>query len=215
MFRHRKWISIVVAVCLFVATASPGLAATGATTAAPTCTADSENKDTGIEESTETIVEGLLDQAAYVVTSATPLGGEPDAAASAQWFQTAFNSRKQSFVAYANTRTSATKALDVVAIRFQQDGESESVYIVATVADSQYETAHIVDSTQRPIDESVTVRGYAAANAANELAAFHDHYVITDKEPGTAYVTCLAVKYGGSVDSTLFDDRQIRRLTLN
>lgn len=132
---------------------------------------------------------------------------QPTAASEARDVQSYFNQHNQSFIDYANNRSAGGTSYDVWKLTFKQDGESETVYLVAdyNTSSNEYTSAEIVNSTSRSVDETVTLDGYAAANAQEELEHFHQEFVTTDTAVTKDYESHLASKYAGHVESSLLE----------
>jgi hypothetical protein len=146
---------------------------------------------------------GSLERARYQYS---PFRSAPDdAETSANEMMTAFNERTDSFVDYANARD--VSGGEVVAITFEQSGDSETVYLVAdyNTTSEAYDSAAMVNSTDRAVDETVTVSGMAADNAADELVAFHDEFVEPGKDPSPKWLSEQWTKYNEDLESSLID----------
>lgn len=122
--------------------------------------------------------------------------------AASDW-QSTVNSNNETIESWVNGRGNASTSADVVAIQFQIDDTSETVYAVATVNNSTYENGHITMETDRSVDHNCTLEGNAARNAASETETFVDEYAKPDKNLTDAYKSRLVGRYGGNVDCTL------------
>jgi hypothetical protein len=148
-------------------------------------------------------VAGSVERARYEYS---PFGPDPDdAATSANETMTAFNERSAAFVDYANARN--VSGGEVVAITFEQSGESETIYLVAdyNTTSNEYNSAAMVADTDRTVDETVTVSGMAADNAADELVAFHDTFVESGDDPSPRWLSEQWTKYNEDLESSLID----------
>lgn len=143
---------------------------------------------------------GLSDRAADV---ATGIVSDTGAETAADDFQSTFNSHNETIEAWVNDRTNASTDRDVVALTFRESGSGTTVYLVATVNNSSYQDSHVVDSTDRSVDESCTLEAAAARNADSETQRFHDEFAEPDTDLTDAYVRQMAGRYGGKVDCTI------------
>jgi len=160
----------------------------------------------GWTEATGALLAGYWDRGSYILSTQSPRGdGPPAANESAEEFQTYFNNHSQDLVNYTNDRGVGSEDYDVFRIRFEQEGQQETVYLVAnynTTAEA-YDNASVVDDTDREVDERITLEDYAAANAAEELEYFYTNFVAENETAGTAYEKRLAGRYNGDVDQTI------------
>lgn len=140
--------------------------------------------------------EGSADRAFHGVSSL--LGDAPSANDSATDAVAAFNDHSETFVEYANARNISEG--EVLAIEFQQDGTTETVYIVANYSDGAYQSAEAVHDTDREVNHEVTLEGMAAAKAAEEIDRFYDEFAAPGEDPTRRYTSELATKYAGKVD---------------
>lgn len=118
-----------------------------------------------------------------------------------------FNGKSGAFETYVNKRTTASTNQNVLKITYEVDGETASHYLVADVNGSDYTNATIAKSTDRPVDETCTLSGSAAVNAKEELKAFHDEYVTSDKDAPKSYWVHKRMEYVGSDVSCSFLDQ--------
>lgn len=157
---------------------------------------------------TGALISGYWDRGSYYLSVKSARGdGPPAANESAEEFQTYFNNHSQELVNYTNDRDVGSEDYEVFRIRFEQEGEQETVYLVAnynTTAEA-YDNASVVDDTDREVDERITLEDYAAANAAEELGYFYENYVAENETAGTAYEKRLAGRYNGDVDQAIIE----------
>lgn len=123
--------------------------------------------------------------------SASDLAGE---------FKTEFNTHSADFENYANDRATADTSLDVLKLKFKQDDETASVYLTTDVSDGNFTNTQVVDTTDRTVDETCTLEGAAARNAADELDTFHDDYVSGNDNVTAEYLSTQASRYSGKVE---------------
>lgn len=141
---------------------------------------------------------GYFARASYAVSS---FGGDtPAAEESKQDALEEFNANSGNYVAYLNNRDVHNG--EVVQVDFQQNGETETMYIAGTYNDSsgEYESAEAVNTTDRTVDHQLTLRGMAAENAAGELERFNDEFAAPGNDLTNKYVSEMAAKYGSTVD---------------
>lgn len=143
-------------------------------------------------------ISGLTARFSYWAGGLT--GERPAAAESRDEAIQTFNQYNDSYVRYLNARDVHNG--DVVEIRFKQNDEVATAYIVAEFNETSgdYESAQAVNSTSRAVDHKVTLRGMAADNAADELERFHDEFASENRDVTTKYISEMASKYKGKVD---------------
>ncbi|MEF8856880.1 MAG: hypothetical protein V5A16_05600 [Haloplanus sp.] len=125
------------------------------------------------------------------------------AAESANATMAEFNDHSADYVAYANARN--VSGGEVVAITFEQNGETETIYLVANYNHSsdEYESAEMVADTDRSVDETVTLDDMAAENAPDELDRFHSEFAEPNEDVTPRYTGEMASKYRSDVSSSL------------
>jgi len=162
--------------------------------------ADDSDDDDGLlpdiipgEDDSATVVgyaSGWLDRAMYSLESRF---GSSEETVSASEVATSLsddlNTHADAYEAYLNEFTGASTAYDSIRYRVMLDGETATRYIVANVTDvggeSAYQDLRAVNGTtydglNRTVDESMTLCGIAAANAADDLRKFREEYVATN-----------------------------------
>jgi len=164
-------------------------------------TFDSEEEASRLD-SLAAAVQGFGARAAYRVSTA--VGDEPTAEESAADAVEAFNAHNDTFVEYANSRNISEG--EVAAVEFRQNGETETVYIVANRSNGSYQSAEAVAETDRTVDHEITLEGIAAAKADEEVETFAEEYAEPGKDPGKDYLTRMAATYGGHVDEPFTGD---------
>lgn len=130
-----------------------------------------------------------------------------DAATAAADFQAAFNANNATLQSYANNRSTAGTDFDVLAVTFDVDDETETVYLVADVTDGDYQNATAVDATDRTVDEECILEDHAATQADNEVANFTEEFANTNDDPNDRYLGRLAAEYGGAVSCSFDTER--------
>lgn len=146
---------------------------------------------------------GLRDRVAYGAKAVVAdEDAQPSASEQAREVQSFYNTNNESFEAYVNNRTDASTDSDVIELRFTLNGETETKYLVADVSDGSYTNSQIVNSTDRTVDHWVELDGLAAADAPDDLEAFHDDYVAEDEDITQAYLSKMAAKYKGFVSGS-------------
>jgi hypothetical protein len=149
------------------------------------------------------VASGTLDRVAYQYS---PFGPEPDSAEqNAEETMQAFNERSESFVTYANDRN--VSGGEVVQITFDQADAEETIYLVAEYNQTSdaYESAEMVNTTDRTVDETVTVSGMAADNAAAEIEAFHSEFVEPNDDVTTSWLAKQWAAYNEDLESSLIE----------
>jgi hypothetical protein len=121
----------------------------------------------------------------------------------------AFNERSESFVTYANDRN--VSGGEVVQITFDQTDAEESVYLVAEYNETSnaYDSAAMVNTTDRSVDETVTVSGMAADNAADEIEAFHSEFVEDNEDVTTSWLASKWAAYNEDLSSSLIEGGEV------
>jgi hypothetical protein len=148
------------------------------------------------------VVSGQADRALY----ASPFGPEPDSAeTNAEDTMQAFNDHSGDFVTYANDRN--VSGGEVVQITFDQADASETIYLVAAYNETSdsYESAEMVNTTDRSVDETVTVSGMAADNAASEIEAFQSEFVEDNEDVTTSWLASKWAAYNEDLSSSLIE----------
>ena len=158
-------------------------------------TFDSEEEASTLD-SLAAAAQGVGARAAYRVSTA--VGDDPTAEESASEAVEAFNTHNDTFVEYANARNISEG--EVAAVEFRQNGETETVYIVANRSNGSYQSAEAVAETNRTVDHEITLEGIAAAKADEEIEIFAEQYAEPGKDPGKDYLARMASTYGGHVD---------------
>jgi hypothetical protein len=169
----------------------------------------SDSDDDGLVGQAQRVAGGLygaatggLDRALYE----SPFGPEPDSAEqNAEDTMQAFNERSESFVAYANDRN--VSGGEVVQITFDQADATETIYLVAEYNETSdaYDSAAMVNTTDRSVDETVTVSGMAADNAADEIEAFHSEFVEDNEDVTTSWLAKQWAAYNEDLESSLIE----------
>lgn len=114
-----------------------------------------------------------------------------------------YNDRSTAFEGWANERVDADTSRDVVKLTFEDEGETETRYLVADVNNSEYQNSEIVTSTDRSVDETCTVSGLAAQNADAELETFYDEFVSRGESISAGYASRMKGQYDDDVDCSL------------
>ncbi len=115
--------------------------------------------------------------------------------------QQAFNSHNESIEDYTNARFGGNEsAWNVIEITHERDDGNATQYLVADVTNDSFQNARMVNTTDRPVDQSVTLSGYASDAAHDELDHFVEEFVAEDRDVTVAYTTRLATEYSGFVE---------------
>ncbi len=148
---------------------------------------------------------GVLEKTSWWASNFDPFSDSEDdrekALADRAALQQAFNSQNESIQNYTNARFSGNEsAWNVIAIEHVRDEGNATQYIVADVENDSFANARMVNNTDRTIDRTVTLSGYASDNAHAELDTFVETFVAEDRDITAAYTTKLAAEYSGYVD---------------
>lgn len=127
---------------------------------------------------------------------------ETSSAEQASAVTTYYNGHNETLEAYVNSRSNISQD-HVVKVTWKLDGETATRYILANSSNDNVST-EMVESTDRTVDETVTVCGYAAASSYEEIKTFHDEYAEPDKDVDAEYLGRLRGRYGKDVDSSLY-----------
>jgi hypothetical protein len=170
----------------------------------------SDSNETGVIDTVSAaigVASGTLDRARYQYS---PFGPEPDSAEqNAEDTMQAFNEHSGDFVDYANDRN--VSGSEVVEITFEQADDPETIYLVAAYnqTSNEYDSAAMVNTTDRSVDETVSVSGMAADNAADEIEAFHETFVDPNDDVTTSWLAKQWAAYNEDLDSSLIDGGEV------
>lgn len=151
-----------------------------------------------------------LERVSWSISKATGIGGsdtEPTAARHSAEVQSSFNSYNVSIQQWVNNRTTATEEHDVMELRLSIDGTTATRYVVANVSGGNYTQLRMVNKTNRTVDDTTVVCGFAAERAPEEQTRFIEDYVQTGEDPSQSYLAKMSGKYGPDVESTLLPTR--------
>lgn len=133
--------------------------------------------------------------------------GDENATQYADDFQQSFNSNNQTLIEYANSRMNASADREVIAIEFTDvNGNTDTRYLVSTVDNESYQSAKIVESTDRSVDENISADWYVSRHASDELDSFISTYAEPDEDFSNSYYTTMVAKYGGGLNGSLWGD---------
>lgn len=169
-----------------------------------------EVEDEGPVSNAMAVAEGVLSR---VVASASSIGSDPTPAdqAASDTMET-FNQHRGDWITYVNTRGLGSENHQVLELTFEVEDETETIYLVSdyNTTTDEYDSAEMVNATDREPDYDVTLSGVAAENADEELEEFHSEFVSQDRDPTSSYVTKMSAKYVRSdhVTGTLIGDNQ-------
>lgn len=170
---------------------------------------DDEDAEGGILDTASSVLQqafgfvtGARNRVSRWVSTATGLSDPIDASTAADDLQAVGNDHAAQVQAYANDRVNASTSYDVFEIEFRIDGDTATRYVTADVVNGSYENASVDASTDRPVDESCTLEGAAARNAADELESFVENYVEPDRDVDRRLFSEIAAEYGGSIGCT-------------
>lgn len=114
-----------------------------------------------------------------------------------------FNDNNETLLTYVNDRSTASTDADVVALRFTEEDEtSETIYLVADVNNSTYQSAQMVNSTDRTVDEECTLEDSATRNADEELDTFVTEFATGNENTTSRYRSRMVTEYSGKVSCT-------------
>ena len=172
-----------------------GTASLASTSAAAQTSSDSERS--GFDEFLMMLagIQGELDSRIQ-----RAVGDRSDAKTAATNAQEEFNAHSGEWVDYINEHASLSGDIQVVALEYVPNPESEpsdthTDYLVTEYDGEQYTSAEIVESTDRTVDETVRLESIAAENADDELATAYEDFVSEDKPPSGRHLAYLAGKY--------------------
>lgn len=175
---------------------------------------DEDAEDEGImdvvdRETTMAYLSGMSDRLSYTVTSLWSDGPDTTAEEIGDDIADEFNNNSEAYEEYVNERADVSADHEVTEITIDVDDDTSTVYMVSDYNETadELENSEIVAELpeDRDVDDSVTLEGYAAHNAADELAEFRHEFV----EPGEdvtddpAYLSELSAQYGSDIDTTL------------
>lgn len=145
---------------------------------------------------------GLVDRAMY--TAGSVIGDDPDAASDANATLETFNQHNESIRTYLNNRSAADPAYQVLEVEFVHGDDSETIYIVAKMEanETEYSSIGAVQETDREVDESITLEGFAAASASDELEFAVGEFVEPNESVNESYRAELVSKYWKSVETS-------------
>lgn len=152
--------------------------------------------------------QGLEDRAGYwlsqTVGSRVPAlaGDETTAADQANAVTTYYRANNETLEAYVNQRRNFSGD-STVEITIQLDGETATRYLLANETGGNVST-RIVSSTSRTPDEDLTVCGFAAASAYEELKHFMQEYAEPNKDVDAAYLSRVKGRYSDDVETSLY-----------
>lgn len=115
---------------------------------------------------------------------------------------TYYNEHNETLEEYVNSRKDLSRN-STVEVTWQLDGETATRYVVANSTGSNV-TTEMVSSTNRTVDETATVCGFAAASSYEELKHFTEEYAEPDKDVDAAYLGRLKGRYGEDVETSLY-----------
>lgn len=138
---------------------------------------------------------GGIDRVSYAIN-----GPNDDADTNRDDLQTEFNTHNTTLREYANARD--IHEGEVAQIDCTIDGDTATLYLVADYnnSSSEYESVEAVQTTDRDVDHTVTLRGMACDNAAGEIDAFVDAYAEPGNDVDSRYAGRMASKYKGKID---------------
>jgi hypothetical protein len=132
-------------------------------------------------------------------------GDEQAASTTADELQAFINEHNATLQQYINTRTTASTSLDVVKVEINGARESRATrFLVADVADGNYTSGRMVASTDRTVDETITIDGQATAHAVDELKTVYDDYVSQDRDLDTRLLSRLTSQYRTDLTASFF-----------
>lgn len=88
---------------------------------------------------------------------------------------------------------------DVVAIHHVHEDSKETDYLILKHSSSEWMSTKMVDNTSRTVDRDVTLCEYASKNAATELSAYHEEFVVENRTPTVGYASQMEGQFGDDV----------------
>lgn len=201
----RRSIPLVLVALLCLSVIVPGSAV-----ASPLADLGDSTEDAGLIERAQNTAsalvagaQGLYERTLHWATSAVS-GEDPDPEQQATDTREVFNAHNESLRTYINDRNASDSAYQVIEIEFVHEDASSSIFVVAdyNATTGEYDALEAVEATDRNVDESVTLEGYAAANASAEFEHFVEAFVEPDEDVGDAYKAELAAKYARNVETS-------------
>lgn len=149
-------------------------------------------------------IDGITDRVSYWAGGINPFGDEPkpETAVSndAADLRSVVNNNSSAIETYVNDRFSGNASeWNVIEITHERDGAATTHYLVADVnaSSGDFENVSMVTSTNRTVDQSLVLEGYASDRAAAEMSYFVENYVKADKNITGEYISRLGSKYKG------------------
>lgn len=150
---------------------------------------------------------GWMDRKTWGIqhSSLNPFGDEPPTAAErANATVEYFNSHDSGREVWINARLNASTSHDVVKTGWKIRDTTAVWYVTADVVNGSYTNIRMVDSTDREVDDTITLCGYAAHNSKKELEYFHETYERPNESVDQSYLASMRGKYGPHVETTLY-----------
>lgn len=172
---------------------------------------------TDVGTAISSISTGIIEKTKYEVSTFVGIKDEASSSELANELQKTFNSDSNKFVKAYNNRVSYDEATDLnVELKFVDDkGEETSKYLITDFdSNGTLESAEIVDTKPKTIDENIKLEGYAMEKSTEELEKFKEEYVETGDTVNKEYAYELLGKYGSDFDSSVQITEKIDDITI-
>jgi hypothetical protein len=158
----------------------------------------------------EAALAGAFDRLLYGLGDRVPeaiqsrLGTESQTAGDlASGTQSLFNRRNATLVEYVNRRTNISENR-TMQVTWQYEDETATRYVVTNASDGNVTRARMVTSTDRPVDATATLCGFAARESRAELKRFIDEFAEPGVAVDAAYLDKVSGRYGPNVEASFF-----------
>lgn len=163
-----------------------------------------DDEDDSLLPSVDAIVagaQGLADRVSDVVDRSEPMAADE----AGQQAADELNANNATFEDYLNNRTTATTGYDVIEVTFEIGDTTDTRYIVSDVENETYTNVQMVNSTDRTVDETITLREEAAENADKEIDFFANNYASEQRGVDDTYIAHLSSRYGSIFGDDLIE----------
>ncbi|ELZ14409.1 hypothetical protein C478_07287 [Natrinema thermotolerans DSM 11552] len=161
---------------------------------------------------TQAAASGWMDRVTHSTTSFLGLGGSgPSAEEVATNVADEYNNNSAAYESWADEHAGVYAGHDTVEITFKTGGDTATRYLTADIVTENgsetYANSSVVKSIpdDRTVDETVTVSGLAAENAASELETLRTEYIETGEtiQRNDATVVKMWATYSGDIEASI------------
>lgn len=151
---------------------------------------------------------GLQDRAGFWVSQTVGdrvpalAGDQTSAADQASALTTYYRANNETLERYVNARNNFSGDR-TVEVTIKLNGETATRYLLANESNGNV-TTRLVESTSRTVNEDLTVCGFAAQSAYEELKHFTENYAEPGKNVDASYMARLKSRYGDDVETSLY-----------